>query len=246
MMPKIIFSDIDGTLLNSQHKISSETKHVPFILVFARLPKAIIHLHKELNLKTPINCYSGALIIEVTHDSYQVILNKTMKLEFIREIYQKAKMRNLHISIFNNDDWFVKGMDDWAIQEEGIVKTTPTIIDYRELFRLWEQTKNSANKVLCMGEEGEIENLERFLTNELGRELTINHSKPTYLEIMDHSVTKTSAIQFLQERLTLKQSEIIAIGDNFNDIDMLQYANLGVAMGNAPEQVKQAANAFSI
>jgi Cof subfamily protein (haloacid dehalogenase superfamily) len=251
MTHKILFSDIDGTLLNSQHEVSSETKRAiqslpndfPFVLVSARMPKGIIHLHKELNLKTPIICYSGALVIDVANDaSYQVILNKTMKLNYSREIYQQAKMRNLHISFYKNDDWFIEDMDDWAIQEEEIAKTNPTVIDYQELFRLWEHTKSSANKILCMGEEGEIESLERSLNNNFAGELTIYRSKPTYLEIMDNTVTKTSAIRFLLERFNIKQREMIAIGDNFNDIDMLQYAEIGVAMGNAPEQVKQVAN----
>lgn len=165
-----------------------------------------------------------------------------MALNHIREVYQQAKMRNLHISFYHNDDWFIEDLDDWAIQEEDIAKTPPTVIDYQELFRLWERTKNSANKVLCMGEEGEIECLERYLINDFGGDMTIYRSKPTYLEIMDHTVTKTSAIRFLQEGFKIKQSEIIAIGDNFNDMDMLQYAGIGVAMGNAPEQVKQVAN----
>jgi Cof subfamily protein (haloacid dehalogenase superfamily) len=216
MIPKLIFSDIDGTLLNSQHEVSSETKHAiqslpkdfPFVLVSARMPKGIIHLHRELNLKTPIICYSGALVIDVANDSYQVILNKTMALNSIREIYQQAKMRNLHISFYKNDDWFIEDLDDWAIQEEDIAKTNPTVMAYQELFRLWEHTKNSANKVLCMGDEGVIERLERSLNNDFGGELTIYRSKPTYLEIMDNTVTKTSAIQFLQERFNIKQREI--------------------------------------
>jgi Cof subfamily protein (haloacid dehalogenase superfamily) len=93
-----------------------------------------------------------------------------------------------------------------------------------------------------MGKEEEIESLERSLKNDCSEELTIYRSKPTYLEIMHHTVTKTYAIRFLQEKFNLEQNQIIAVGDNFNDIDMLQYAGLGVAMGNAPEQVKQIAD----
>jgi Cof subfamily protein (haloacid dehalogenase superfamily) len=183
------------------------------------------------------------LVIDVTKDgSYQPILNKNMTLHQMKNIYQQAKMRHVHIGFYKDDEWYVEDLDDWAMQEKDIAKTNPTVINYQELFRILEGSHNGANKVLCMGKEEEIESLERSLKNDCGEELTIYRSKPTYLEIMHHTVTKTSAIRFLQEKFNLEQNQIIAVGDNFNDIDMLQYAGLGVAMGNAPEQVKRIAN----
>ncbi len=71
-------------------------------------------------------------------------------------------------------------------------------------------------------------------------------SKPSYLEIMDRSVSKTSAIRFLQERWGVARQQVIAVGDNFNDMDMLEYAGVGVAMGNAPESVKNAADEVTL
>jgi Cof subfamily protein (haloacid dehalogenase superfamily) len=248
---KMLCLDIDGTLLNSNHEVSFDTKHAiqslpkdfPVVLVSARMPKGITFLQTELQMKTPIICYSGALVIDIAEDgSYQPILNKTMALHHMKRIYNQAKMRHVHISFYKDDDWYVEYMDDWATQERDIAKTNPTVIDYQELFHTREYTHNGANKILCMGKEEEIENLELSLQNDCGGGLTIYRSKPTYLEIMYHTVTKTSAIRFLQEKFNIKQSEIIAVGDNFNDIDMLQYAGLGVAMGNAPGQVKQSAD----
>jgi len=252
---KMLCLDIDGTLLNSNHEVSLETKHAiqtlpkdfPVILVSARMPKGIMFLHKELQLKTPIICYSGALVIDVARNgSYQPILNKSMTLPQMKNIYQQAKMKHIHIGFYRDDDWYVEDMDDWATQEKDIAKTNPTVIDYEGLFRILEDSHNGANKVLCMGKEEEIESLESSLKNACDGELTIYRSKPTYLEIMHHTVTKTSAIRFLQRKFNLKQHQIIAVGDNFNDIDMLQYAGLGVAMANAPEQVKQIANEITL
>jgi Cof subfamily protein (haloacid dehalogenase superfamily) len=244
---KMLFLDIDGTLLNSNHQISSETKHAirslpkdfPVVLVSARMPKGITFLYKELGLKTPIICYSGALVMDM---AYQPILNKTLTLQQMKMIYQQAGKRNVHIGFYKDDDWYVEDLDDWVIQEEKIAKTSPAIIDFSTLFH----GHNGANKVLCMGNAAEIEDLEFTLKNTCSEHLTIYRSKPEYLEIMHHTVTKTSAIQFLLENFNIQKGEIIAIGDNFNDIDMIQFAGLGVAMGNAPEPVKQLANEITL
>ncbi|MCR2821887.1 Cof-type HAD-IIB family hydrolase [Lederbergia panacisoli] len=251
MTYKMLCLDIDGTLLDSNHKISFETKKAiqslpegfPVILVSARMPKGIMFLHNELELNTPIICYSGALVVDVTTDtSYKPILNKTMTLDEIKKITSQAKIRDVHIGFYKDNEWYVNKMDDWAIQEQEIAKTEPKIMDYQKLFHMWEQQNTGANKVLCMGQEKEIERLEQDLQNICNGELTVYRSKPTYLEIMHHTANKTSAIHLLQEKYTLKQNQIIAVGDNFNDIDMLKYAGLGIAMGNSPEPVKQIAN----
>jgi Cof subfamily protein (haloacid dehalogenase superfamily) len=76
--------------------------------------------------------------------------------------------------------------------------------------------------------------------------LNIYPSKPTYLEIMPKMASKTSAIQVLQDKFGVHQSEIIAMGDNYNDIDMLAYAGLGIAMGNAPDEVRKQAKEITL
>ena len=248
---KMLFLDIDGTLLDSNHTISSETKRAiqslpkdfPVVLVSARMPKGITFLHKELGIKTPIICYSGALVMD---GSYQPILNKPLTLQQMNNIYLQAKKRHVHIGFYKDDEWYVEDLDEWAVQERDIAKTNPAIIDFQSLFHQLRHESNGANKVLCMGNPEEIEDLEFTLKNTCGEQLTVYRSKPEYLEIMHHTVTKTSAIQFLLESFNRHQSEIIAIGDNFNDIDMIQFAGLGVAMGNAPEQVKQIANEITL
>jgi Cof subfamily protein (haloacid dehalogenase superfamily) len=177
---------------------------------------------------------------------YQPILNKTMSVAEVKKIEYLAKRMNVHISFYVNDEWYVEKLDYWAKQEQDIAKTLPTVTGFQALYHLFDRTNTGPNKVLCMGDEDEIERLELSLKKEMYGELTVYRSKPTYLEIMHHTVSKTSAIRFLHEKLKIKQSEIIAVGDNFNDIDMLQYSGIGVAMGNAPKQVKEIADKMTL
>lgn len=248
--------DIDGTLLNSDHKIAPATKQairalpsdVRVVLVSARMPKGIRFIQRELELATPIICYSGALVVEAEGDgTYRALWNKTMAPAQIGKIYRQAKSIGVHAGFYKDDEWYVDGLDDWVMQERDIAQTDPVVIDFEEqIFRMPEQAIQGAHKVLCMGEAEKIGDLEASLKKEFAGELAIYRSKPTYLEIMDHSVSKTSAIRFLQERWDVERQQVIAVGDNFNDMDMLAYAGLGVAMGNAPEQVKNIADEITL
>ena len=91
-----------------------------------------------------------------------------------------------------------------------------------------------------MGEAEQIQSLEKLLKRQLPH-LSIHRSKNEYLEIMNKQATKSNAIRFMEKVLNVTQEQVIAFGDNFNDLDMLQYAGLSVAMGNAPEEIKAVA-----
>jgi Cof subfamily protein (haloacid dehalogenase superfamily) len=243
--------DIDGTLLNSEHHISNKTKiainkvshgkNIPVILVSARMPKGIFFLAKELGISSPIICYSGALIID---QDKNMILNHYIEVSYIKKLYSIVKKHKICISLYKDDEWYSEEKDKWVEQEGVITNITAKIQDYRELFSCWEN--QGCNKILCMGDEEEILSLKKELLAIFHDDLNIYLSKSTYLEIMPKKSTKTAAIQVLLERYYIDRSELIAIGDNYNDIDMIQYAGLGIAMGNAPDEVKHYANSITL
>jgi Cof subfamily protein (haloacid dehalogenase superfamily) len=249
---KMICLDIDGTLLNSKNQITENTKEViqavanekqiPIILVSARMPKGILFLQKELNIVQPIICYSGALI----WDNNSILSNITIPADDVKQIYNIVKKIGLHISLYKDDQWYIEQMDKWAKQESEITNITPNITDFTDLINGWTQENSGPNKILCMAEPGDIEKLDRIIKENHSDNLSIYLSKPTYLEIMPVNGTKTSAIEFLCRRFHVQRPEIIAIGDNFNDVNMIEFAGLGIAMGNAPERVKQYADEITL
>lgn len=107
---------------------------------------------------------------------------------------------------------------------------------------MWEQDNSGPNKVLCMGDANKIEVLDMKIKTYHSNNLNIYPSKSTYLEIMPNNASKTSAIETLCKTFDIQKSEVIAIGDNYNDINMIEFAGLGIVMGNAPNQVKQYAD----
>lgn len=244
--------DIDGTLLNSQHKITQNTKkaiqktreqnNTSVILVSARMPKGILFLQRELNITQPIICYSGALILD---ENLNRIFNRSIETPLLKKIYLSAQEINIHMSIYKENEWYVEQLDSWAAQESEITKISPSITEFNSLFYTWEGERDGANKVLCMGKAEEINELETNIKKSLDQYLNIYKSKPTYLEIMPKEASKTEAIKFLSQIQNIPSTEIMAMGDNYNDIDMIQYAGLGIAMGNAPQEVKICADTIA-
>lgn len=247
---KMVCLDIDGTLLNSQHEITDKVKDtikvianekkIPVILVSARMPKGIVFLQKILEIQEPIICYSGALILDKDNN---VLANEFIDVSKFEEVYKLVEKYNIHMSVYKADEWYIKEMDYWAKQESEITNITPNIVDFEDLIQLWKTKGTGPNKILCMANPNEISLLKESINSD---GLNIYPSKPTYLEIMPNRTSKTSAINCLQRKLIIQQEEIIAIGDNYNDIDMLKYAGLGIAMGNAPDEVKKCANCVTL
>jgi Cof subfamily protein (haloacid dehalogenase superfamily) len=249
---KMICLDIDGTLLNSEHKITkvtkevirtaAEEKQIPVILVSARMPKGILFLLEELNIQQPIICYSGAYVL----DRGTPLLNINIPIAEVRQVYNSAKASGVHVSLYKEDEWYIEEMDQWAKQESEITNIRPNIVNFANLFAVWDREKSGPNKILCMAEPTSIKLLDKTVKDYLSENLNIYPSKPTYLEIMPGTASKTSAIELLCKRFNINSKEVIAMGDNYNDTNMLEYAGLGVAMGNAPDPVKQCADYITL
>lgn len=110
MVCKMICLDIDGTILNSRHEITSHTrmviraaskKGIPVVLISARMPKAMVFLKDELGLKDPIACYGGGLILS---GDGTVIESKTLETPLVREVSRLADSMGIHVSYYRNDD----------------------------------------------------------------------------------------------------------------------------------------------
>ncbi|WP_031264234.1 Cof-type HAD-IIB family hydrolase [Sporolactobacillus laevolacticus] len=253
MSVKMIFSDIDGTLINSKHVITEKTikaikscaRHqLPFILVSARMPGGILPLQQQLGLSNPIVCYSGALIVrpQQTGSASQPLLTITMDTETVLTIHQHICKRfpNISFSAYSFDQWLVQEPNNpWIEQERQIAGTAATLCTFQDDDMDVEFAP--IHKVLCMGEPEKIDQLYESLLS-LKLEVSVFKSKPTYLEIMAKDVGKAGAMNLLMKEYNVRREETIAFGDNFNDLDMLRFAGIGVAMDNAPSQVKGAAD----
>ncbi len=248
MKYKIVFSDIDGTLLNKERQLSPSTiseikklkNKIPFILISARMPAAMRHLQKELEIgELPIISYNGGLIL--VND--QVVSTTEIPVSIIKNLTDWNANLNCHLSLYHNDEWYVPSMDFWANREENNTKISPEVKIGGEVITKWSAENKGAHKIMAMGEEDQIDQIVDFLSKEHSNELHLYRSKNTYLEISPKSISKLTAIKFLlDQHFNLDLSDVIAYGDNYNDVEMLNHVGFGVAVGNAREEAKLVAN----
>lgn len=243
MSIQLICSDIDGTLLNKERELASETiaevkrlEEIPFILISSRMPKAMTHLQKEFdNLHLPLIAYNGGLII----DNGTIIDSTEIGVSEIKSLYEQLKQTSLHLSLYHNDEWFVPAMDFWANRESNNTKVKPTIQDIEITIAQWEDQGKGAHKIMVMGDAIELDAIVNFIESAFSDTLIGYRSKDTYLEIAHKSISKKTAIETLlaSHYPKLNLDNVLAFGDNYNDIEMLKAVGIGVAVGNAVQNV---------
>jgi len=245
---KIVFSDVDGTLLNKERELSSKTissvkklkDRIPFILVSARMPAAMRHLQRELEIEDqPYICYNGGLILV----NNEVRSSTLIPIEIVEELSIWNSRFNCHLSLYNHEDWYVPTMDKWAIREEQNTKVRPQVESNSRVIQKWKTEGKGAHKIMAMGEESQIEEIKNYLEKHFNDKLHLYRSKNTYLEIAPKEISKFTAIEFLlKSHYGISTEEAVTIGDNYNDVEMLKNSGYGVAVGNACQEAKDAAN----
>ncbi|MFB9055679.1 Cof-type HAD-IIB family hydrolase [Mariniflexile ostreae] len=244
---QLICSDIDGTLLNKDRVLSQSTINevqrispIPFILISSRMPKAMRHLQENFgNTSTPLIAYNGGLILK----GHTVLDSTFIDNAILSIIITKCIQTSIHLSLYHADEWYVPAMDYWAKRELNNTKVSPTVKSNASVLNTWIKEKKGAHKVMCMGDEHEIDMLYKSLEQECSDHIMLYRSKPTYIEISHKSISKKTAIEVLLKtcypHIALEQ--VIAFGDNYNDVDMLKSVGLGIAVANANEAVMQVA-----
>ncbi|ARS37279.1 HAD family hydrolase [Pontibacter actiniarum] len=251
---RAICTDIDGTLLNSERQLSQRTidtiksldTDVPVILASSRMPSAMRHLQQELGiLHHPLICFNGGYVIYFEDGKTAPVQLDSVQItpSVCQTIHDFAKGTDLHVSLYEQDNWYVPQFDYWAEREKNNTKVSPKVAELAPILENWHQAETGAHKVMCMGPADEIDALQQELTTNYVGQVHAYRSKDTYLEIAPRAISKATALELvLQDRFNIALHEVMAFGDNYNDIDMLQAVGMGVAVGNAREEVKAVAD----
>ncbi|MBS9522551.1 HAD family phosphatase [Litoribacter ruber] len=249
---RAICTDIDGTLLNKDREISQRTiqaiqslpKDFPIILASSRMPSAMIHLQKVLDrIENPLICYNGGYVVHYLSADRQILGDVCIPLDICEKIQNLSKGTAIHVSLYGRDDWFAPRMDFWTKREIRNTKVSPSIQPFTSVIDHWNDKGCGAHKVMCMGPAEEIQALFDQLTDTISQEVHLYRSKDTYIEIAPKKISKASALKdVLSFNYDIDMSEVMAFGDNYNDMDLLQAVGHGVAVGNARPEVKAVAN----
>jgi len=240
---KLIATDLDDTLLRDDLTISAETiqamqeavaKGVTVTIATGRSFPSAAKIANQVGLNVPIITYQGALIKNLLDE--EVLYERTVPVESARMLLDFCEQRNLHLQLYHGDQLYV-GEDNDKIKNYVRLSKTPYIVgDLRQWIDIPQP------KMLIVDEPEVCDRLREELLPLLGDKLHITKSKPHYLEFMHKEGTKGHAITFLAEHIGCTLEQVIALGDAWNDREMLEVAGLGVAMDNALSELKELAN----
>lgn len=252
---RAICTDIDGTLLDKSREISKKTKEVfarlpkdfPVILASSRIPSAMTHLLRDLaRPENPLICYNGGYLLASESDRYVVFDSVHIPANLCRQILASAEGTSIHISLYSADEWYAPQMDQWTRKEEMATKVRAMLRPNKDIVMDWQKKGQGAHKVMCMGDTREIQWLFDRLSDKFSSELYLYRSKDTYIEIAPRKISKATALEkILASHYGLSMRDVMAFGDNYNDIDLLRAAGLGVAVENAREEVKAVADSIT-
>ena len=238
---KIVFSDVDGTLLNSQHKITPDTlralnalreKNIPFVIISARSPSGIEPIVREYGLRCSVVSYSGSLILD---ENWHVVYHRGMSRAEAAQVLAFAERQKFQMTwcVYSFDEWITPDRTDPRIvREETIVKATARQGGIQDV------TADEVHKLLFICDPACTDAIEAA-TKAAFPQFSVVRSSPILLEIMPGGTTKAQAVQTLCDLWNISPADAVAFGDNYNDVEMLELVGHGWLMGNAPEPLKQ-------
>ncbi|EJS16652.1 cof-like hydrolase [Bacillus cereus VDM062] len=247
MTYKMIVLDLDDTLLRDDHTISPRTKEalmtaqekgVKVVLASGRPTFGMRNVAKELLLEeygSFILSFNGAKIINCKTN--EEIFSSTLSPEIVNNLFEISKTEDIWIHTYIGDDIVTEENNPYT-EIEGEITGMPII----EVDDFKAAVKEPVVKVLMNKEAERLVEVEKKLQKQLEGQLSVMRSKPFFLEFTEHGVTKGTSLNQLIQKLGIKREEVIAMGDSYNDQAMIEFAGLGVAMGNAPDDIKEIAN----
>ncbi len=248
---KLVAIDMDGTLLNSKGLVSDRTrqaihdaskKGVYVVLATGRILKSAINHSIELNLNKPIISSNGAIIVD---EKQNIIYKKPMKFDAVEQVMKIGQSENIYYHFYSEDGFYantyIEDVLNFYNTEEsknnGREIKVNIFKDYKEI----DKNGINAYKFLFLDDNrSKLDNLKEKLMSI--DNISVCSSWGNNLEVMDLEVSKGNSLEYLCNRLNIPSDQVIAIGDNENDISMIKYAGLGVAMGNGVEKTKSVAD----
>lgn len=252
MTRKMLVLDIDGTLTNSQKRITDKTlaavmacQEAGHVVVVAsgRPTPGIDAVANALQLRQYggyVLSYNGAKI--TNYATGDIVYQRMVDASLIGELYAYSTEHDLGMMTYDDTSIITGTRIDEYMELEARING----IQIRSVDDFVEYVDFPVNKCL-LTKEGELakEHVE-LLQERYGDKASIYRSEPFFIEVMAKGIDKAAALEQLRNVLHIDQKDIVACGDGFNDLPMIRYAGVGVAMANAQPEVKEAADYITL
>lgn len=247
MDKKIIFLDLDGTLTNDEKKVTPLTQkallemqkagHI-VVLASGRPTPGILTVAKAVELEKfggYIMAFNGGKIINAKTN--EVVFEQVLDRKYISPLLKYAKENDIGLITYDDKRIIVGTRMDKYIETESFINKIPVYETDME-----EYVTYNPNKLLMTASPEIAAKHEQILAQKYKNQLSISRSADYFIEIMPKGIDKAASIEVLINKLKITRENTIACGDGYNDISMVKYAGIGVAMENAVDEVKQVAD----
>jgi 5-amino-6-(5-phospho-D-ribitylamino)uracil phosphatase len=241
---KLIAIDLDGTLLTSDKRVSKKTvralqgisKELRVVIASARPPRSVRQVYQILKLDTWQINYNGAMIWDEPNKT--AVFHRPLAGKLVLRMIQAAREMSPQVLVSCEilDRWYTDGIDERYLTETART-FKPDVVAPCETF-----CNQPITKLMLLGEPKMLSRLEVMLLKRFSNDVTIVQTDRDLLQIMDRHVSKAVALRTTAEHYGIPPEQIMAIGDAPNDVGMLQYAGVGVAMDNAHPIAKKVAD----
>ena len=247
-MYKLIALDMDGTLLKEDKTISEKTKEaikkakekgVKVVLASGRPLEGLERYLDELELYGEddyVICYNGSQVQKTK--SKKIITTRGLRGEDFKKLYKLSRELDVNMHAFSKDGKLITPIKTKYTELEGRINGIPVVeINVDEV-----NDNDEIVKVMLVDEPEELEKALKKLPQDIFKKYTVVRSAPFFSEFLNPEANKGSGVKALCDHLNIKPQEVITVGDAGNDTHMIEFAGLGVAMGNAFEELKEKAN----
>ncbi|HVA34377.1 MAG TPA: Cof-type HAD-IIB family hydrolase [Candidatus Baltobacteraceae bacterium] len=245
-MFKLVALDVDGTLVGRDLTISKRVRDavermqragVVGCLVTGRMYRATLPFARELGFDAPLVCYQGAAVIDPVTD--EILHHAALDNGVVRDLIADAQAKGMHLQLYRNDEYYCESRNRFSDLYASLAMTQPVVVpSLRETFAY-----SAATKAVVVADAPDALRYAGELAQLLGNRAYITRSLPEFVELLDPQVDKGDALRLVAQRLGASMDQVLAVGDSWNDAPLLRAAGFGVAMGSAPPELREVADA---
>jgi Cof subfamily protein (haloacid dehalogenase superfamily) len=241
---KLIALDIDGTIHSNEHPLSertcralSEAREAGAIVTIAtgRMYLSAMAVTADLKLQSPVATYQGAHIADPI--SNEILWHQPLDARMLHDVLDALDSWDREILAHHRNDVYVDRMTDWV---EAYVDRNH--VEVHVIDKLSDLADEGVTRLIVAGEDDDVGQVTSTLTKKFDSQLQITRSLPYFCEVLHPDTGKQPALQRLCEMLDVRQEDSIAFANGDEDIPMIEWAGLGVAVADGTEAATLAAD----
>ena len=240
---RLVLSDVDGTLVQSDKTLSKRSidavhalhdAGVHFAVTSGRPPRGMAMLIEPLALRTPLAAFNGGLVVDPELD---VLEQKAVPDDLVAPTIALMEAHELDVWVYRGADWLLRDLEGPHVEREAhTVQFSPTLVES------YEGVAAGVAKIVGVSDDHDaVATAAAAARERFGDHVSASRSQPYYLDVTHPHANKGYVVRFLSATYDVAPESIATIGDMPNDVLMFAHSGLSIAMGNADREVQRAA-----